>query len=145
MVKNVSDPVPSYAVRIGEGADDPSPSQAAASRREAVPAESMRQPSPRSRKIVGLFTLAAAVLVAINLLSWQGVFWAAWPVLGLAFLWALIWIRGQNRIDRRLAILVAIALGIVAINLLSWHGIFWAIWPLLSIAVAAGVWWVMRG
>jgi class 3 adenylate cyclase len=144
MVKNVSDPVPSYAVHIGENAGNAPPPQAAAHGAEAVPAKSMQQPDRKARKMAGLFASAAAALVAINLLSWQGVFWAAWPLLGLAFLSALIWIRRQERIDRRIATLVAIALGIVAINLLSWHGIFWAIWPLLGIAVAAGVRWVMR-
>ncbi len=102
MVKNVSEPVPSYAVRIGEGPGNvPSP-QAATYRPEAAPARSTQQPAPRAWKIVGLFAVAAAALVAINLLSWRGVFWAAWPLLGLGFLSAVIWVRAQNRLDRRL-------------------------------------------
>lgn len=143
-VKNVAEAVPSYAVRIGEGAD--SSSQRPVS---AVPAGVVSTPdagprSTKARKVGALYAVASAALVVINLLSWRGVFWAAWPILAFAFLAAMSWVRSQNRIDRRVAAVAVVGLGIVAINLLSWHGTFWAIWPLLGIAVAAGIRWAMR-
>lgn len=144
-VKNVADTVPSYAVRIGDGTGEAPPPPAAAHRPKATPAKSSQQPGARARRTSGLLALAAAALVAINILSWHGVFWAAWPFLALAFLWAMIWVRSQNRINKRIAGLAVVGLCIVAINLLSWQGTFWAVWPILAIAVAGGVRWLTRG
>jgi hypothetical protein len=93
---------------------------------------------------LGLLAIVAAALVAINVLSWRGVFWAAWPLLALAALSAMWWVRRQSRFDRRNAALAVVALGLVGINLLSWHGTFWAIWPVLGIAVVTGIHWSTR-
>ncbi len=143
-VKNVADAVPSYAVRVGDGVGEPlsSPSDAASDSQAAA------QPGPpvsaKMRRTLGIFAVVAAALMVINLLTWQGVFWVGWPLLGLAFLSAIGWVRRQTRIDRRIAAFVVIGLGFVAINLLSWQGTFWAVWPLLGIAVAAGLRWTTR-
>jgi hypothetical protein len=141
-VKNVADAVPSYAVRIGDATGEVPPPPI--HHQEAAPAKSGPQLSARPRRTLGLLSLAVAVLLAINLLSWRGVFWAAWPLLGLAILLAMGWVRTQTRIDRRFAALGVFGLAVVAINLLSWTGTFWAIWPLLAIAGAAGVRWMTR-
>ncbi len=143
-VKNVSDAVPSYAVRIGDGvaaaaASPVFPSPAAAAQ------ETRRPLGPKARKMGSVFAVIALALVVINLLSWQGVFWAVWPLLGLAFASAMAWVRSQNRFDQRIAGLAVVGIGLVIINLLTWHGVFWAIWPLLGMAVAAGLRWAMRG
>ncbi|MBB4274258.1 adenylate/guanylate cyclase domain-containing protein [Rhizobium mongolense] len=143
VVKNVTEPVPSYAVRIGEGTKSALQPEAAANRPDA-PAMTNRPLGAKARKMFGLLALLSAVLVVINLLSWRGVFWAAWPLLAFAVLTAMTWVRNQNRVDRGIAALGVAGLGMIAINLLSWHGIFWAIWPVLGLAAAAGVRWVMR-
>jgi|UPI000381CA09 class 3 adenylate cyclase len=142
-VKNVSEAVPSYAVRIG---DDVSTTPAPPAR--PLPAAAAPAPgrplAPRVRKIGGVFAVVAIALVVINLLTWQGEFWAVWPLLGLAFVAAMAWNRNQSRFDQRLAGLAVIGIGIVIINLLTWHGVFWAMWPLLGLAVAVGLRWAMR-
>ena len=142
-VKNVSEAVPSYAVRIGE---EPSagPTPAARPSPAVAAPEPVRLSDPRVRKMGGVFAVVAIALVVINLLSWQGVFWAAWPLLALAFVAAMAWVRSQNRFDRRIAGFAVFGIGMVMINLLSWHGVFWAIWPLLGLAVTAGLRWAMR-
>ncbi|MCS3740709.1 MULTISPECIES: adenylate/guanylate cyclase domain-containing protein [unclassified Rhizobium] len=141
-VKNVSEAVPSYSVRIGvEPSAGPAP---AAGPSPAVASEPIRLSDPRVRKMGGVFAVVAIALLVINLLSWQGVFWAAWPLLALAFVVAMGWVRSQNRFDRRIAGFAIVGIGIVMINLLSWHGVFWAIWPLLGLAVTVGLRWAMR-
>jgi len=157
-IKNVADAVPSYAVRIGDAPGE-APPVIVMHHQDAAPAKSGPQPGasepgarePKAGKLdisagrkFGLLSLAVAALVAVNLLSWRGVFWAAWPLLGLALLVVMAWVRTQNRVDRRLASLGVVGLAAVAINLLAWNGTFWAIWPLLAVAVAAGVRWMTR-
>jgi adenylate cyclase len=140
VVKNVTEPVPSYAVRIGEG-------EAGAARPawEALrPAAESPMPAIGRRRGPAFFGVIAIALVVINMLSWHGVFWAAWPLLALAFLVAMHWARNQRQIDPRIALLLVPAAGLICINLLSWHGTFWAVWPLLGIAVAAGIRWAAR-
>lgn len=151
-VKNIEEGVPSYAVRIGEMERAPEPAPAAVWGRNAEPttgpAPSLEMATPGSKppraRIFGVLGVAAAGLVAINLLSWSGEFWARWPLLAMAFAAAAMALPGTSRIDRPLAMLGLVGLFILGINLLSWHGEFWAQWPLLGIAVAAGIRWVMR-
>ncbi len=88
--------------------------------------------------------MVAVGLVAINLLSWGGEFWARWPVLVLAVAAAASWLRANSNFDRPLTMLALAALTVVGVNLLSWHGEFWARWPLLGLAIAAGIRWEMR-
>lgn len=143
-VKNVADAVPSYAVRVGDGVGEPLSSSSDASSGSQAAAQPGPPVSAKMRRILGIFAVVAAALVVINLLTWQGVFWVGWPLLGLAFLSAIGWVRRRTRIDRRIAAFAVIGLGFVAINLLSWQGTFWAVWPLLGIAVAAGLRWMTR-
>jgi adenylate cyclase len=146
VVKNVSEGVPSYAVLIGETAGTTTkdalkqtvrPQQA---ERRAPPANEPLLPLG-SPKALAILLVILAGLVAVNLLTWSGTFWAKWPMLVLAFASALQWARTQDRLDRRTTGLLVIALGIVAINLLTWGGSFWAQWPLLGIAIAIAIRW----
>lgn len=157
-VKNIADAVPSYAVRVGDGTSE-TPSRAdttprpapkpgtgadAGTRPDAKAATSVARLAPIARPLLAIAGLAAVVLVAINALSWRGVFWSAWPVLGLAVLWALVWVSIQNRFDRLLAALSVIGLGIAGINVLTWNGIFWSGWPLLAIGTVAALYRIIR-
>ncbi|OOG68522.1 adenylate/guanylate cyclase domain-containing protein [Sinorhizobium sp. A49] len=161
-VKNIDGGVPSYAVRIGATDDAASTGAAdgAASGSDVqgewgrsaerpspptiAPVEAAAKPMSLIVKLLGALAVIGAGLVALNLLSWRGVFWAAWPLLGLAVVAALEWVRANGKIDRVIGALAIAGLALVAINLLSWRGVFWAVWPLLAIAVAAGIRWVTR-
>lgn len=155
-VKNIADGVPSYAVRIGEGTAGSLPPSDAPRHSEARPDTAAIRQTPDgagppsngfpaiTRPIFGLAALGVAVLIVINILSWQGVFWAAWPVLGVAVLSALVWIAIQNRFDRLVAGLGVISLGIAGINILTWHGIFWSAWPLLGIGIVVALYKILR-
>ncbi|ANK74490.1 adenylate/guanylate cyclase domain-containing protein [Ensifer sp. ENS07] len=151
-VKNIDGGVPSYAVRIG--ADDPRPTFAAETfgrRAEAAAAEAAKpRPEPvgviaaiRSGSLPVLYIVAAG-LVALNLLTWNGTFWSVWPLLGLAILAGLAWIKTNPWVDRSIGILVLSGLVLLTINLLTWRGVFWAVWPLLAFAVVGGIRWVTR-
>ncbi len=140
-VKNVDEAVPSYAVRIGEAPI--AQAEPVVQPRHGAPAQPQASVAGL-RKRAGFFAIIAAALVVINLLTWSGVFWAVWPLLALAFVVAMNWVRTQERFDRGLAVLGVLAIGIVAINLLTWHGVFWAVWPLLGFAVAGGLQWLRR-
>lgn len=162
-VKNIDEGVPSYAVRIG-AAEAEAPAVAAAQHfgRNAEPETAARpKPAPEASAVPGLGVFASVLkpvadrkfgiltvvmlgLIAINLLTFEGTFWAAWPLLAYAVLKGLGWARTNGRFDPSIAVLGVIGLGIVGINLLSFHGEFWAVWPLLALAFAAGLRWVMR-
>ncbi|MDB5556310.1 MAG: cyaJ [Rhizobium sp.] len=151
-VKNIDEAVPSYAVRVGDtGHSHQKPSEARSPQpqmqeqfgraaRDPTPA----RPIPFSNRIMSFLGVASAIVLVINLLTWQGEFWSAWPLMGMATAAALIWSRSQNAQVRSMAFPIIIAVVIVTINALSWHGEFWAKWPLLAIAIAAGLRWVMR-
>ncbi|QRM44704.1 adenylate/guanylate cyclase domain-containing protein [Rhizobium sp. BG4] len=142
-VKNVSEAIPSYAIRIGENRTPDAPLAAAAlspPRTEERPTASLS----RVRKLLGIFAIAAAMFAVINALTWEGNLWAVWPILVLAFVSAMLIARLQSRVDPQLAGLAIIGLGLIAINLLSWHGTFWAIWPLMAFSVIGAIRWVMR-
>lgn len=152
-VKNIEAGVPSYAVRIGEPKRTAEPAERgiAWGRRTDPQGDHAPPPAPATQAPKGWNTrtfcvlgVIGAGLVAVNLLSWSGEFWARWPLLALAVAAAATWLRTNNRVDRSLAMLGLAGLLIVGINLLSWHGEFWARWPLLGIAIAAGIRWVMR-
>ncbi len=146
-MKNVADAVPSYAVRIGDISAEPRKPAAAPERPAEMPAPRPApalRPRGRLRKLGGILALIGAVLIFINIVTWEGEFWAVWPLLAFAFVAAMIWVRRQDRFDQRVAAFAVIGVGIVAINMLTWHGTFWAIWPLLGLSVAAGIRWAMR-
>ncbi len=155
-IKNMADAVPSYAVRIGEGTTqasppaDPRPGIKAKPDVDAGPQAKASSALPLQawpaiiRSMFWLAALAAGVLVAINVLSWDGDFWSGWAVLGLAVLSALIWAAIQSRYDRLLAVLGILGLGIAGINVLTWHGTFWSAWSLLGIGIVAGLYKIFR-
>ncbi|MGO7632649.1 adenylate/guanylate cyclase domain-containing protein [Rhizobium leguminosarum] len=149
MVKNVDEGVPSYAVKIGDARDEtPSAERSGSARPQPAPvmASAMAEttPAPGGRRLYGVLGIVAAVLIGINLLSWQGVFWARFPVLALAVIAALAWNRDQIRFNRKITFLAILALGLAGINLFTWTGQFWAVWPILGIAAVMGVRWSMR-
>jgi adenylate cyclase len=146
MVKNVEEGVPSYAVRIGDGSDEaPSAERPAAARPSpALAVTEEARPAPGGRRLFAVLGVIAAVLIGINLLSWQGVFWARFPVLALTVVAALAWNRGQTLVDHKLAAPAIVALGIIGINLFTWEGRFWAVWPVLGLAAVLGLQWSMR-
>jgi class 3 adenylate cyclase len=150
-VKNIEAGVPSYAVRIGQQASEAAPATGrvepamAPANEPARPAAVTSAPGGRKfGRIVLLSALIALGLVAINVLSWNGIFWARWPLLAFAALAGLVWARNTSLINRGLAMLGVLGLGLVGIDLLSWQGVFWAQWPLLAIALAGGIVWIMR-
>ncbi len=150
-MKNVADAVPSYAVRIGNlgsiGAEPQTPASVAPQRAAEMTAAAGPAPAPpraRLRKLGSILAVIGAMLVVINIATWEGEFWAVWPLLAFAFVAAMAWARMQDRFDRRITALAVIGAGIVTINMLTWHGTFWAIWPLLGLCVAAGIRWAMR-
>jgi class 3 adenylate cyclase len=151
-VKNIEEAVPSYAVRIGgTPAAEPEPKepqtewgrqpvQSAPPARDSVAPNLARSPAiSRKMAIIGF---VAAIPVVVNLLSWEGEFWARWPLFGFAMLAGLAWARTNRLVDPILATLGVAGLGVVAVNLLSWSGEFWAAWPLLGISIAAGIRWI---
>ena len=151
-VKNIDEAVPSYAVRIGDspGTDaakaephagwGPVPTEGRM--RDTAKPNALRSPAiSRKMAVLGLIAVAP---VAVNLLSWQGEFWAVWPLFAFAMLAGLTWARTNKLVDPVLAALGVAGLGVTAVNLLSWGGEFWAAWPLLGISVAAGLRWITR-
>ncbi|WP_331371283.1 adenylate/guanylate cyclase domain-containing protein [Sinorhizobium chiapasense] len=111
--------------------------------RPQAPPETASPVTPGNRKFA-VFAVIAASLVAINLLTWDGVLWAVWPLLGLSIFYALLWLRRRKDINRTLGLLAIAALTVVAVNLLTFDGTFWAVWPLLGLAIAAALRWVLR-
>lgn len=153
-VKNLEEGVPSYSIRIGGQAAEPQPAPQQFGRAAAMSPPPVQQ-SPETwtapvaaRRPFPRFLASLAVLVLglamINWVSWDGTFWAAWPMLAIVVLGALTWSRSISGLDRGVATLGALGLGLVGINLLSWDGTFWAKWPLLVFAVLAGLRWAMR-
>ena len=143
-MKNIADAVPSYAVRIGAVGPEPQKPAAAPERPVEMPKPRSVAPRGRLRKLGGILAVIGAMILIINIATWEGEFWAVWPLLAFAFVAAMIWVRMQDRFDQRVAALAVIGVGIVAINMLTWHGTFWAIWPMLGLSVAAGIRWAMR-
>ncbi|MCA1439959.1 adenylate/guanylate cyclase domain-containing protein [Ensifer sp. IC4062] len=118
-------------------------SDAGATRPQA-PSETAASPTAPSNRKFAVFAVIAAGLVAINLLTWDGVLWAVWPLLGLAIAYALLWLRRRKDIDRVFGLLAITALIVVTVNLLTFDGTFWAVWPLLGLSIAAVLRWVLR-
>ncbi|MBA5801935.1 MULTISPECIES: adenylate/guanylate cyclase domain-containing protein [Rhizobium] len=149
MVKNVDEGVPSYAVKIGDAKDEtPSAERSGPAGPQPAPvmaaAKAETIPAPGGHRLYGVLGVIAAVLIGINILSWQGVFWARFPVLALAVVAALAWNRDQILFNRKITSLAILALGLAGINLFTWTGQFWAVWPILGIAAVMGVRWSMR-
>ncbi|MDR9759049.1 adenylate/guanylate cyclase domain-containing protein [Rhizobium redzepovicii] len=145
MVKNVDEGVPSYAVKIGDAKDEtPPPRRPGPPRPQPAAQITEANPVTGRRRLFAVLGVIAAVLIGINLLSWQGVFWARFPVLALAVVAAFAWNRNQTLFNRKITSLAIVALGIAGINLFTWTGQFWAVWPILGIAAVMGLRWSMR-
>lgn len=144
-VKNIEGGVLSYAVRIGEEKAPAAPAKPFVEPVYPAATQATARSIDTAPRNVSLWLLAviAAGLVGINVLSWEGEFWARWPVFFMALAAALLWVR-KTHIDRFIGTLAVVGLLLVGINLLSWEGTFWAAWPLLAIAVAGGVRWATR-
>jgi adenylate cyclase len=146
-VKNVDEGVPSYAVKIGDGGEEAQPAERPTTVRPQPAAPVTVEARPAAgygQRLFSVLGVIAAVLVGINLLTWNGVFWARFPLLALIVIAALAWNRDQARFDRRMVTLAITALGIIGINVLTWSGTFWAVWPILGIAAMIGLRWAMR-
>ena len=151
-VKNIDGGVPSYAVRIGAAEDDTASTDVrAVFGRDGVDAPPANvadadaaRSGPAGRRSFAVLAVVAAGLIAINLLTWDGIFWAQWPLLATGTLAGMIWVNSLTLIDRGIARLGVLGLAIAAINLFSWSGVFWAVWPLLALGVIAGLKWAMR-
>jgi len=154
-VKNIDGGVPSYAVRIGTAEARPAPGVQALGRSAGQASGDPDRSGTEAKGVEGAVAAAkrgslpvlaviVAGLVALNLLTWNGAFWSAWPLLGFGTLSGLAWLKANPWVDRGIGVLALAGLVILAINLLTWRGVFWAVWPLLAFAVVAGIRWVTR-
>jgi adenylate cyclase len=147
-VKNIEGGVLSYAVRIGEDRARSAQQEhfAAAgesSEQNIEPTRNTGSATPKWRNY-GVLGAISAGIVVINLLSWDGEFWAPWPILAIAIVAAVSWMRTARQIDQVLAVLTIVGLALICINLLSWRGTFWAAWPLLAMAILGSIRWFTR-
>ncbi|MFS8049697.1 adenylate/guanylate cyclase domain-containing protein [Rhizobium sp. BR 314] len=145
-VKNIDGGVPSYAVRVGgvQVADTTSDYRAAPEPYRA-PEASIGEPVIQDwRRSFGVPLVICIGLAMLNGLSWHGEFWAKWPILAIAWVAALRFVRSNKQIDTAIAALAVTGVGIVMINLFTWHGTPWAILPLLGLGIAAALRWVSR-
>jgi adenylate cyclase len=144
-VKNVAHGVPSYSVRIGADGNGPASSRRNWNRDDVVGerSNSLTEGVAASAKIgsrsFGVIDVLMITVVLVNLMTWNGAFWASWPLLALAVYSAVDGVRTTTRIDRGLARLGIAGATVVAVNLLSWQGTFWAAWPLLALTTVAGI------
>lgn len=159
-VKNVHDAIPSYSVRVGEPVQASQRHQQAyrpeppAPEPPAPPSPGAPPPPPvpgrfRTDGLFGyrdrvLFTLAipAAIVLLVNIFTWHGEFWAAWPLLFIGTAAAFVALRGQSGTIQRYGPAVIISAMLLGINLLAGADPMWAQWPILGIAVATAMRWV---
>jgi hypothetical protein len=153
-VKNIDGGIASYAVRIGKTDARPAvggtgfgrPTGGAAAETSSLAASATAASGAMAaakRGSLPVLAVIAAGLVALNLLTWDGVLWSIWPLLGLGILWGLAWLKQNPWLDRGIGILALAGLVLLAINLLTWRGVFWSVWPLLAFAVIGGIRWVI--
>ena len=94
----------------------------------------------RGRLLKGL-AIPSGIVTLVNLFTWHGEFWAAWPLLFLATTAAFVWILGQRGPIRRYGPAVIISAMLVGINILADGDTLWAQWPVLGIAIATAIQW----
>ena len=160
-VKNVHDAIPSYSVRVGEAAPAamrtgdayrPEPPGEPAPPVPPTPGPPPPRPEPtrpfahgmssiRGRLLRGL-AIPAGIVTLVNVFTWGGEFWAAWPLLFLATTAAFIWIQGQGGPVRRYGPAVIISAMLIGINILAGAETLWAQWPVLGIAIATAIRWM---
>ena len=160
-VKNVHDAIPSYSVRVGEAAQQQSyqASQAQPQQSSAPtgfppppPLPPMPQSPELARAMEGLtrhqgrflpgIGIIATILLTINIFTWHGELWAAWPLLFLGVIAAFSWSKGRSAAIWRYATPIIISAMLLGINILSWGGTAWAQWPILGIAIATAMRWL---
>jgi class 3 adenylate cyclase len=158
-VKNVHDAIPSYAVRVGELAQAvqhprevsrPEPSRDAPPVPPS-PGAAPPPPDPAAFVMSGMarmrgyslraLAVPAGIVTLVNIFTWHGEFWAAWPLLFLATTAAFIWITGQSGPVRRYGPAVIISAMLIGINILAGGDTLWAQWPVLGIAIATAIRW----
>jgi adenylate cyclase len=158
-VKNVHDAIPSYSVRVGEQAQAtqrprethrPEPQRDTAAPFPPLPG-AMPPPDPAAAVLSGMarmrgysmgaLAIPAGIVTLINILTWHGEFWAAWPLLFLGTAAAFIWITGQGDPVRRYGPAVIISAMLIGINILAGVDTLWAQWPVLGIAAATAILW----
>ena len=148
-VKNIEGGIPSYAVRVGgvqvvntttsEYRPNPEPAP------ERAPEVAARKPLLQDWRLnYGTPLIICIGLAVLNGLTWDGEFWAKWPILIILWVNAYRFVRSNKQVDMAIASLVITGIGVVAINLFTWHGTPWAVWPLFGLAIAAAVRWVSR-
>lgn len=148
-VKNIEGGIPSYAVRVGgvqvvntttsDYRPNPEPAP------ERAPEVAARKPLLQDWRLnYGTPLIICIGLAVLNGLTWDGEFWAKWPILIILWVNAYRFVRSNKQVDMAIASLVITGIGIVAINLFTWHGTPWAVWPLFGLAIAAAVRWVSR-
>ncbi len=145
-VKNIEGGVPSYAVRVG-GVQvvDAAPEYRPAPEPYRAAEASIGEPAQQDwRRSFGVPLVISIGLAMLNGLSWHGEFWAKWPILALAWVAALRFVRSNKQIDPAIAALAVTGVGIIMINLFTWRGTPWAILPLLGLGIAAALRWVSR-
>ena len=106
---------PSYALRLGGDTAEPAGAAARGSGSAPGPALPPAASPPRavplwSTRRMGILAVAGALVVAINLITWQGIFWARWPLLVLLLIAGLDWARQTRLVERNLA--VALVVGV---------------------------------
>jgi adenylate cyclase len=152
-VKNVHDAIPSYAVRVGAEAtaqSDEAQARHADMRQPQAPppVDSARAferpPADRSLLYKGLGG-AAALVALINVATWDGHFWAAWPLLAFAAVASFGWVRGQTGNVKRFGPAVILSVLLLGINILSGAHVLWAQWPILVIAALTLFRWARTG
>ncbi len=101
-VKNIAEAVPAYRVVLGAdetgAAATPAPTTDAAPPRAPRPAAQVlpadEEATRRLKRLAAVSAIAIAIVVAVNLLTWEGRAWFVWPTLGilawLALRWALM-------------------------------------------------------
>ena len=154
-VKNVHDAIPSYSVRVGEAAQAAQQTYQPAQPQSSVPSDfpPPLPPSPElARAMDGLtrhqgrflpaIGIAAAIVLAINIFTWHGELWAAWPLLFLGTIAAFTWSKGQSAGIWRYGPPIILSAMLLGINILSWSGTAWAQWPILGIAIATAMRWL---
>lgn len=151
-VKNVHDAIPSYSVRVG--AEATAQSDEARARHADTPPPPPPPVDParsfeRSPADPGLLHKAlggaAAALALINVATWSGTFWAAWPLLAFAAVAAFAWVRRQTGAVKRFGPPVILSVLLLGINILSGAHVLWAQWPILVIAALTLFRWARTG
>ena len=139
VVKNVHDAIPSYSVRVGSGAARQSQPQD-----ERRPDMAPPPPADPVRTIDGLagnrgrlyqiLGGAGAIVALVNVATWDGTFWASWPLIALAAIAAFAWVKGQSGAVNRFGPAVILSALLLGINIISGAHVLWAQWPILAIA-----------